>query len=125
MNILEPINGDRLMLVSLNRSFDRSKAAGLYKRKSLYDAVRKYWYASADRMKNVDYLLGVYRGKVVIVVRPTSYELVEADDTGKLFNKPRYVFSGEVVEDSPYLDTLTSSYPFGSGGAVCYAPKKF
>lgn len=36
-------NGDTLLLVSLNRSFNQAKADGVYRRVDIYEATRKYW----------------------------------------------------------------------------------
>lgn len=120
---IEPKLGDRLLLVSLNRSYNQSTATGVYKRKSDYESARKYWAISADKASKIDYILGVYRGIVRIVIDVKKrYTCARADD-GTLFRKPRFAFEGDIVEDSPYLNKDVTDYPFGSGGAVTYIPR--
>ena len=59
---IEIVNGERLSLVNLNKSYDQSKAEGEYKRADLYEAARKYWYLSKKRADKADFVLGVSRG---------------------------------------------------------------
>lgn len=51
--------GDTLLLVSLNKSFDQSKANGVYRRPDIYEATRKYWKISKDAPREIRYVLGV------------------------------------------------------------------
>ena len=120
---IEPISGDRLLLVSLNRSYNQSKATGVYKRTSDYESARKYWAISARKADKVDYILGVYKGIVRIVIKVRNHSTSMVAENGDVFKKPRIVFEGDIVEDSPYLNTDVSDYPFGSGGAITYIPR--
>ena len=53
---IEPIPGDRLLLVSLNKSYQQSKATGVYRRANDYESVRKYWKLSRDKANKVKYI---------------------------------------------------------------------
>ncbi len=112
--------GDRLLLVSLNRSFNQAKAKGVYRRLDIYESTRKYWAVGAERAKRIDYVLGVYRGIVRCVIKVKSTSWVGKADDGTAFKKPRCCFEGDICPDSPYLNMDVSAYPFGSGGAVRY-----
>lgn len=124
---LQPIEinkGERLLLVNLNKSYDQSKAEGVYKRSDIYEATRKYWYLSKKRADKADFILGVYKGIVKIVLKPTSeWQPVDVSDDGTKFPKTRYKVDGEIIEDSPYLGKSVEAYPFGSGGAITYIPR--
>lgn len=121
---IEIKDGDRLLLVSLNQSYDQSKAEGVYKRSDLYEATRKYWYLSKKRADKADYILGVYKGVVKIVIKPTSdWQPVDVSEDGTIFNKTRYQIVGEVEDNSPYLGKSVEAYPFGLGGAITYIPR--
>ncbi len=118
-NIKININ-DKLLLVSLNRSFNHAKAKGVYRRIDIYESTRKYWAIGADRAQEVDYVLGVYKGIVRCVIKVESYKWVSQAEDGTVFKKPRCCFEGKILTDSPYLNKDVSDYPFGSGGAIRY-----
>lgn len=40
---------------------------------ALYDSVRGIWRASLERVKTVEYVLGVYNSLIVAVYKPTSW----------------------------------------------------
>lgn len=112
---------DRLLLVSLNKSFDDAKAKGIYRRIDIYEKTRKYWRIAKSRAGQIDYVLGVYHGIVRAVLRVEGYEWSLYDDEGKVsFNKARCSFYGNLIVDSPYINKDVSDYPFGSGGAIRY-----
>lgn len=49
--------------------------------KTLYDTVRGVWRASMNRVKQVDYVIGVYNSLIVAVYKPTQwYVCKEAKD---------------------------------------------
>ena len=82
---IEINKGERLLLVNLNKSFDQSKAEGVYKRSEPLEAIRKYWYLSKKRADKADFVLGVYKGIVKIVLKPTSeWQPVDVSDDGLL-----------------------------------------
>lgn len=120
---IEPIPGDKLLLVSLNKSYNQSKASGLYRRANDYESARKYWAISPDKADKIDYILGIYRGVVRIVIDVKNNYPCEVAEDGTVFKKPRFAFVGDVVQDSPYLNKDVTDYPFGSGGAVTYIPR--
>lgn len=120
---IEPKPGDRLLLVSLNRTYRNHGASGVYRRTDDYESARKYWALSAAKADKVDFILGVYRGIVRIVIKVKGKSLCPAAEDGTVFRKPRFAFTGDIVADSPYLNTDATDYPFGSGGAVTYIPR--
>ena len=49
--------------------------------KTLYDTVRGVWRASMNRVKQVDYVIGVYNSLIVAVYKPIQwYVCKEAQD---------------------------------------------
>ncbi|MBD5284541.1 MAG: endonuclease [Bacteroides sp.] len=120
---IEPIPGERLLLVSLNRTYKQSKATGANRRTNDYESARKYWALSPERASKIDYILGVYRGIVRIVIRVKKRTLCPYAEDGTPFRKPRFAFEGDIIPDSPYLNTDVTDYPFGSGGAITYIPR--
>lgn len=111
---------DKLLLVSLNRSFNQAKANGVYRRLDIYESARKYWAIGKDKPQEIDYVLGVYKGIVRCVIKVESHEWVSQAEDGTVFKKPRCCFNGQILNDSPYLNKDVSDYPFGSGGAIRY-----
>lgn len=120
---IEPIPGDRLLLVSLNKSYMQSKASGVYRRANDYESARKYWKLSSDKADKVDYILGIYRGIVRIVIHVKGSSMCSVAEDGTIFKKPRFAFVGDIVPNSPYLNTDVTDYPFGNGGAITYIPR--
>lgn len=120
---IKPIPGDKLLLVSLNKSYKQSKASGVYRRANDYESARKYWAISVDKANKIDYILGVYRGIVRIVISVKKHTICEMGEDGTVFNKPRFAFEGDIIGNSPYLNKDVTDYPFGSGGAVTYIPR--
>lgn len=116
-------HGDSLLLVSLNKSFNQAKAKGVYRRIDIYESTRKYWPIDKKKAQDIKYVLGVYKGVVrsVIEVKSWTWTRIAEDDT--IFKSDRCVFEGKLIEDSPYLNTDVSDYPFGSRGAVRYIRK--
>lgn len=111
---------DKLLLVSLNRSFNQAKAQGVYRRLDIYESTRKYWAIGKDKPQEINYVLGVYKGIVRCVIKVESYKWVNQAEDGTVFKKPRCCFEGQILNDSPYLNKDVSDYPFGSGGAIRY-----
>ena len=119
---IKPIKGEKLLLVSLNKSYPKD-AAGVYKRPNNYERTRKYWCVSAKRASEMDYVLGVYNHIVRSVYKPFSWkEYYKPDNDDTPFKTIRWGFEGAFVLDSPYLNKDVSDYPFGSGGVIRYIP---
>lgn len=114
---IEPAPADRMLLVSMNRSYKKG-SKGIYDRENDYEAARKHWKIADWRAPRITHILGVYRGIVRIVIRVTGFEKIQEGPIAG-----RYIFEGEILNDSPYLNTDASDYPFGSGGAVTYIPR--
>lgn len=121
---IKPDPKDRLLLVSLNRTYKQSKATGESRRVSDYESARKYWALSHEKADKINYILGIYKGIVRIVIKVTGKSLCAVADDGTVFRRPRFAFEGDIITDSPYLNTDVSDYPFGSGGAITYIPRK-
>lgn len=115
-------NGDTLLLVSLNRSFNQAKADGVYRRVDIYEATRKYWdNISPKRAPNIRYVLGVYKGVVRSVIEVRSWKWTLIAEDGTKFKHERCIFEGNLLEDSPYLNKDVSDYPFSRfGGSIRY-----
>ena len=113
-------DGDNILLVNLNQSYNQTKAKGVYKRFDIYESTRKYWRISKDKAEHIDFVLGVYKGIVRCVIRVESYKFVDQADDGTVFSKLRCCFEGAVCPDSLYMNTDVSDYPFGSQGAIRY-----
>ena len=60
---------DRLLLVSLNNSFDDAKANGVYRRISVYEKTHRYWAIAKSRASQINYIEGVYHGIVRSVLK--------------------------------------------------------
>ena len=114
----------KLLLVSLNKTYIQKNAQGVYVRVNLYECTRKYWKLNPDRANQVEYVLGVYRGIVRAVIKPTSkWELTSYDDNGMPFTSKRYQIEGimdDEVGNNLYLNKDVTDYPFGSGGSIRY-----
>ena len=120
--VLKP--GHKLLMVNLNRTFNVKTSDGLRARPDLYEVTRKYWHLSKTNADQVDYLLGVYRGIVRCVIKPTTkWILAKRDDKGNKFSISRYYVEG-VTDDYEgnrlYLNKDTSAYPFPARGAIRY-----
>lgn len=117
---IEVKKGDNILLVNLNRSYNQTKAKGVYKRYDIYESTRKYWKICREKAKQIDYVLGVYKGVVRCVIKVDNHSFVTQAEDGTLFSKPRCCFEGENIPNSPYMNKDVSDYPFGSGGAIRY-----
>lgn len=109
-----PNPDDRILLVSLNKTFDFAR-----KRNDdidLYEITRQAWLIAKYKAKQITHVLGVYRGIVRSVIEVESYSWVKDDK-----NRDRCSFVGKLIEDSSYLHTkVIDDYPFGSRGAITY-----
>ena len=117
---IEVKDGDYILLVNLNQSYNQTKAKGVYKRNDIYESTRKYWRICREKAKQIDYVLGVYKGVVRCVIKVEKSSFVEQAEDGTLFSKPRCCFEGENIPNSPYMNKDVSDYPFPSGGAIRY-----
>ena len=117
---IEVKDGDYILLVNLNQSYNQTKAKGVYKRNDIYESTRKYWRICREKAKQIDYVLGVYKGVVRCVIKVEKYSFVEQAEDGLPFSKPRCCFEGKNIPNSPYMNKDVSDYPFGSGGAIRY-----
>lgn len=118
--------GYRLLLVNLNRTYRQAQAEGVYVRPNIYECARKYWYLDKNRADKADYVLGVYRGVVRVVIKPTSAWIpVNVAEDGTVFKKTRYMIEGDtddLLGNNLYLHRDVRDFPFGSRGVVRYIP---
>ena len=122
--ILNP--GHKLLLVCINKSYDQQKADGEYIRPNIYEATRKHWTVSKKRADEVDYVLGVYKGVVRIVIKPTTeWQLSTPGEEGcpQFSKRKRYKIEGitdDVEGNRLYLNKDVRDFPFPSGGSFTY-----
>lgn len=120
--VLKP--GHTLLIVSLNKTYNQNKANGVYIRPDLYESTRKYWRVDKKIADKVDYVLGVYKGVVRLVIKPTSkWELVTHDEHGMQFKTSRYQIEGitnDICGNDLYLHKCVIDYPFPPRGAIRY-----
>lgn len=116
--------GHQLLMVNLNRTYRKKTADGMQVCSNLYDVTRRFWHVNKTNADQINYLLGVYRGVVRCVIKPTTkWILSKRDENGKLMKTKRYYIEG-VTDDKEgndlYLNKDTSAYPFGSGSPIRY-----
>jgi hypothetical protein len=116
--------GHMLLMVHLNKTYVRKTASGMRVHPNLYDITRRYWHVSKFNADKVDYVLGVYRGIVRCVIKPTTkWILAKYDVDGSRFSTSRYYIEG-VTDDKEgndlYLNKDTAAYPFPARGAIRY-----
>lgn len=58
----------KILVIKINKLYKRGMDAD-----TLYDAVRGVWRASINRVKQVDYVFGVYNALIVAVYKPTQW----------------------------------------------------
>lgn len=112
--------GELILLVSLNKSFNQKEAKGVYVRPDLYEATRQYWVLSQERLNKISYVLGIYKGIVQEVIEPTIWFSKTIADDGTVFKKARFGCEGIERPESQYMNKSVADYPFGRGGAVRY-----
>lgn len=112
--------GHKLLMVNINRTYAQKSADGRRIRPNLYEITRGDWRVSKANADQVDYVLGVYRGIVRVVIKPMSkWKEVK----GHPSNSRRYNLEGvtdDKVGNDLYLNKDVTAYPFPSRGAVRY-----
>ena len=107
----------KILVIKINRLYQRGMDPD-----TLYDAVRGVWRASMNRVKQVDYVFGVYNSLIVAVYKPTEwYVCKEAKDklprqdivlTSKTENRLFFVDDG--YEDNQPMDEAARFYLYKS-----------
>ena len=116
-------SGHKLLMVNLNRTYNKKDKNGMRVNSDLYEITRKYWKVSKHNADQIDYLLGVYKGVVRCVLKPTSEWLPfkHREKDGRVII--RYYVEG-VIDDKEgndlYLNKDVTEYPFPSRGAIRY-----
>ena len=72
-----------ILIININKSYIRGSA--------VYDAVRKYWKLNIKRAKEVDFVIGEYKGIFRSIYRPEKW--LKQESTG------RYYFEGREITD--------------------------
>lgn len=99
---LKVFNDDKLLLVSLNKSFKSNLNDD-----ELYEITRGNWFRVKEEIaKNTDYILGIYKKKVRSVIKKEEYEFID--------NRCR--FTGELIKNSLYLGKTTDDYKMQQNG---------
>lgn len=102
--------GDKLLLVNLNKTFKRGV--------DVYEITRQSWRVSIKRANKINYVLGVYKGIVRCVIKPNSNQWQK--DPG---SNNRFFVEGDTndqVGNERYKNKDATDYPFGSGQAIRY-----
>lgn len=99
--------GEKLLLVNLNKTWSGKSKDPEHQRENDYEKTRKYWVVDSGRANEVDLVLGVYKGKVVTVCEPKEWRLVPSEDPNYSTMEGRYMFDGNLLENSPYLGART------------------
>ena len=116
-------SGHKLLMVNLNRTYNKKDKNGMRVNSDLYEITRKYWKVSKHNADQIDYLLGVYKGVVRCVLKPTTKWLPfkHREKDGRVII--RYYVEG-IIDDKEgndlYLNKDVTEYPFPSGGAIRY-----
>lgn len=77
-----------LLLININKTYK----PGI----SLYEATRKHWKLSSEKVKNVEYVCSEYRGIIRAIFKPNSWHFNE--------ERKRLYFEGEEVFDKEITD---------------------
>ncbi|MBY6054700.1 hypothetical protein [Cytobacillus firmus] len=87
--------------------------------KDYYEATRGNWRANKERVRKVEYVIGVMNKEVVCVYKPLSWDTVEEN------GKKRQRFEGEEVSQSTFnrIKNMEEAIikGFGSGAAISYS----
>ena len=113
-------SGHKLLMVNLNRSYIQKNAYGMKVRSDLYEITRGHWHVNKTNADQVDYVLGVYKGVVRCVIKPTTKWKRSKGNKSKT---TRFYIEGLIDDregNALYLNKDTSNYPFPSGGAIRY-----
>lgn len=97
----EPIKisaSDRILFVNIKRSFHCTDRHSEYYRPSTYEATRKYWRISKQRLSKISLVVGHIDGIVKEVIAPEKWNL----STDARYPK-RYECEGKELKNSPYL----------------------
>ena len=104
---IEVINDDKLLLVSLNKTFSDN-----LNDEELYTITSGDWFQIPEEIaKSTDYILGIYKKKVRSVIKKENYEFVTAEN-GRI----RCRFIGKLIKNSPYLENNTDDYKMQQNG---------
>ena len=113
-------DGHKLLMVNLNRTYIRNNEDGMKVRSDLYEITRGNWHVNKTNADEINYVLGVYKGVVRCVIKPTTKWKLLKDNTSK---STRYYIEG-ITDDAEgnrlYLNKDVTDYPFPSGGAIRY-----
>lgn len=134
--IFDSKNG-KVIFVCINKSYEKlSKGIKIKGRESPYDCVRKYWpIKDVEKANEADFILGVCHKEIVAVCKMDERGWRKISEDSQLINGfkndaeiiecpnllSRYAFSGEIVDDSPYLGMeIPSEYGFNQSRTVTY-----
>lgn len=96
---LRPSPTDRILFVNIKNSFNCTDRHSEYYRPSRYEATRKYWRVSKNRISKVNLVIGHVDGIVKEVISSTVW--IPATDSRY---HGRFECKGKEQDDSPYLE---------------------
>lgn len=96
--LLQVSPSDRILFVNIKKSFHCTDRHSEYYRPSVYEATRKYWRISKQRLSKISLVVGHVDGIVKEVIVPEKWTLA----TDARYPK-RYECEGKELKDSPYL----------------------
>lgn len=134
--IFDSKNG-KVIFVCINKPYEKlSKGIKVAGRASRWDCVRKYWPIDDVKKANeADFILGVCHKEIVVVCKMDERGWRKISEDSQLMNGvkndaeiiecpsllSRYAFSGEIVDDSPYLGMeIPSECGFNQSRTVTY-----
>ena len=92
-------SSDKVLFVNIKRSFNCTDRHSEYYRPSAYEATRKYWRISKQRLSKISLVVGHVDGIVKEVIVPEKWHL----STDPRYPN-RYECIGKELDDSPYLN---------------------
>lgn len=69
----------KVLVIKINKTYNRNISAG-----ALYNSVRGIWRANINRVKKVEYVLGVYNNLIVACYKPERWYKLDEDNVQKL-----------------------------------------
>lgn len=91
----------------------------------LYEATRQKWRLSTTKLREIQYVVGINRGKVVCVYIPEEWHVITQDEAEDPKDVGRKRFSGKEAPNEILVRLQNQEKmladKFGSGAAIAYA----
>lgn len=95
---IQPNENEKILFVNIKKTYACKDKSSKDYRPSLYEAARKYWKLSPDKIKNINLLVAHVNGIVKDVFIPTSW-----CRTDNAEYKGRFEFEGIEILNSEYI----------------------